>query len=93
MEQGRTAMELLVSLAEVMDTVRGAVDLLEKGDRDRGLARLSQAIAQVQSEISAWEGIPDPPLPRDELLAELRGVLGELKAARTALISAPKPAP
>lgn len=86
-------MELLLSLAEVMDAVRGAVDLLEKGNRDQGLARLSQAIAQVRSEISAWERVSDPPLPREELLAELHGVLGELQAARTALTSAPEPAP
>ncbi len=86
-------MELLVSLAEVMDAVRGAVELLEQGDRARGLARLAQAITQVQSEISAWQGIPDPPLPREELLAGLRGVLGELEAARAALASAPEPTP
>ncbi len=82
-------MDLLISIAKIMDAVREAVSFLEAGERARGLAQLSRAIEGVQAEIHAWEGAREGPLPPEELLEELRLVLEELLAARADLEAEP----
>lgn len=89
MGRDKEAMDLLISIAEIMDAVREAVSLLEAGERARGLAQLSRAIDEVQAEIHVWEGAGEAPLPPEELLEELRSVLEELLAAREALEAEP----
>lgn len=78
-------MDLLICIAGIMDTVREAVALLDAGQRSQGMDKLNQAIADIEVEIAGWGGTADLPLPREELLAELRKVQEELLAAREAL--------
>ncbi|RLE29066.1 hypothetical protein DRJ54_05330 [Candidatus Acetothermia bacterium] len=89
MGRDEEAMELLISIAGIMDAVREAVSLLEAGQRDQGLDRLSRAINGVQAQIRTWEGSRDAPLPPRELLEELHSVLEELTAARAVLEAEP----
>ena len=89
MNMGKAAMHLLVSIGGIMDAIREAVTLLERGKSSEGMAQLTAAIENVREEIANWEGASgETPLPRQELVGELRAVLEELLAARTALETA-----
>lgn len=83
-------MDLLISIAEIMDCVRRSVAQLEAGERAEGLAQLAKAVESVRAEIAAWEDhSEEAPLPLPELVGELRAVLEDLLAAQTALESSP----
>jgi len=89
MNTGKAAMHLLVSIGEIMDAIREAVTLFERGKSGEGMAQLTMAIEDVRVEIANWERAPgDVPLPPQELVGELRAVLEELLAARAALETA-----
>ena len=89
MNMGKAAMHLLVSIGEIMDTIREAVTLLERGKSSEGMAQLTAAIENVREEIANWEGASgETPLPRQELVGELRAVLEDLLAARKTLETA-----
>ena len=86
MNMGKAAMHLLVSIGEIMDTIREAVTLLERGKSSEGMAQLTAAIENVREEIANWEAASgETPLPRQELVGELRAVLEDLLAARKTL--------
>lgn len=89
MNMGKAAMHLLISIGEIMDAIREAVTLLERGESSEGMAQLTVAIENVRVEIANWEGAgEETPLPPQELVSELQAVLEELLAARTALETA-----
>jgi len=78
MSKAKAAMELLISIAEIMDCVRRSVAQLEVGKRAEGLAQLAKAVESVRAEIAAWEDhSEEAPLP----------LLEDLLAAQTALES------
>jgi len=86
MNRGKATMHLLVSIGEIIDAIREVVALLECGKSSEGMAQLTAAIENVREEIANWEGASgETPLPRQELVGELRAVLEDLLAARTAL--------
>ena len=86
MNRGKATMHLLVSIGEIIDAIREAVALLERGKSSEGMAQLTAAIENVREEIANWEAASgDTPLPRQELVGELRAVLEDLLAARKTL--------
>ncbi|GEM_PF-5581288 len=86
-------MEVLTLLTGVVDSVNRAVELLEAGERSRGMSNLEHCIGRLERTLQSWEQCDNDAAGDDDvqdlrvMRTELDSVLDDLRAARDILLA------